>query len=77
MEYIINVNPKEASLLEDFLNKMKIRFTKIAEETSVVAEDCPPYNEEFVEKIYESERQIKEGKYTTMTMDELKDYLGI
>jgi hypothetical protein len=33
------------------------------------------YNPEFVEKILESKKQIKEGKFTVVKKEELKSFL--
>lgn len=59
--------PEESDALKAFANALKITF-KISKK---------PYNPDFVLKILESEKQIKEGKTTRVKRENLKKYLGL
>lgn len=74
--YHINIDKKDETFLEEFLNRMNIRFSKNGNET-VVAEDSVEYSKEFVEKILQGEKEIREGKGVKMTLDELKEFLEL
>ena len=39
--------------------------------TKLLVENKSPYNSEFVERILASERSIRAGKYTRITLDEI------
>jgi hypothetical protein len=56
----------QADALKAFLKALKIKFEFSDEVT---------YNPEFVEKIWESKKQIKEGKFTVVKKEELKSFL--
>lgn len=74
--YHINIDKKDETFLEEFLNRMNIRFSKKGNET-VVAEDSVEYSKEFAEKILQGEKEIREGKGVKMTLDELKEFLEL
>lgn len=74
--YHINIDKKDETFLEEFLNRMNIRFSKNGNET-VVAEDSVEYSKEFAEKILQGEKEIREGKGVKMTLDELKEFLEL
>lgn len=71
MEYQIETTPENLVLLEEFLHKMKIRFTKNTEKSMAVAEEKSPYNQEFVEKIKQGEKDLAEGKTRKLDLDNL------
>ena len=59
-------NKDELAVIKVFLEALKIKFefTKEAQ-----------YNPEFVEKIQESKKQITEGKYTDVKVENLKTFI--
>lgn len=64
----ITAHPKDKrqlTTIEAFLNALKIPFEKTKEES--------PYNPEFVAKIKKSQRQAKEGKTVTYTLEQLDE----
>ena len=64
----ITIHPKDKeqfSVVEAFLNALKVPFEKSKEES--------PYNPEFVKKILQGDKDIKEGKGRKITIDELND----
>ena len=64
----ITIHPKDEeqfSVVEAFLNALKVPFEKSNEES--------PYNPEFVKKILQGDKDIKEGKGRKITMEELND----
>jgi hypothetical protein len=64
----ITIHPKDEeqfSVVEAFLNALKVPFEKSNEES--------PYNPEFVKKILQGDKDIKEGKGRKITIEELND----
>ncbi len=55
-------------LIEFFLSK---------KDAVKVVEDESPYNPEFVKKIREAEKEIREGKVTRVTKENQKAFLGL
>ena len=51
-----------------FLKALKIKFIEVKSK---------PYNPDFVAKIEESKKQIKEGKVTSVPKEDLKNFLSI
>ena len=74
--YHINIDKKDETFLEEFLNRMNIRFSKNGNET-VVAEDSVEYSKEFVEKIERSKKQFENGQYKVLSLDEIDKMLGL
>ncbi|HUH52246.1 MAG TPA: DUF2683 family protein [Flavobacterium sp.] len=60
-------NKKQEVAIKQILKALEIPFKKTES----------PYNPEFVEKIKESEQQIKEGKVTRLTKENQKAFLGL
>jgi uncharacterized membrane protein (DUF106 family) len=61
---------KDASQIDAikaFMKALKIKF-EIADK---------PYNPEFVAKIKESEQQFKDGNYTRVKKEDLRNFLGL
>lgn len=58
---------EQAEALKAFAKALKLKF-EIKES---------PYNQEFVTKIEESQKQAKEGKVTHVRKEDLKDFLGL
>lgn len=58
-------NKRQLTIIEDFLKKLKIPFEKI--------EDESPYDPEFVKKIMQGDKDIKEGKGRKVSMEELNN----
>ena len=56
-------NKKQVELIEEFLKKLKVPFEKDKDES--------PYNPEFVKKILQGDKDLKDGKGRKVTMDEL------
>ncbi|MEO5649527.1 MAG: DUF2683 family protein [Ginsengibacter sp.] len=64
----ITIHPKDKeqfTIVEAFLNALKVPFEKSKEES--------PYNPEFVKKILQGDKDIKEGTGRKITIDELND----
>ncbi|WP_432672325.1 DUF2683 family protein [Flavobacterium sp. SM2513] len=59
-----NVKKKDLPIFESLAKSLGFEITK---------KEDKPYNPEFVKKILDGEKEIKEGKGITMTMDELHD----
>lgn len=55
---------EQISVIKAIIKAMKIKFEVTKEEKS-------PYNTEFVEKIKRSQKNFKEGKGRSVTLDEL------
>jgi hypothetical protein len=72
MKYTIEVSPYESSFVEEFLNRMKIKFSKSSNEENVVNEDKEIYNKDFVEKILQGEKEINEGKGILVDFSDLE-----
>ena len=62
-------NKEQVNALKAFMKAFKIKFEVGKEEV--------PYNSEFVAKIAESEQQYKNGSYTTVKKEDLKEFLGL
>jgi len=62
-------NKEQIIALKAFMKALKIKFEVGKEETI--------YNPAFVAKITESEQQYKNGNYTTVKKEDLKDFLGL
>lgn len=58
-------NKKQVALIEGFLNDLKVPFEKI--------KDKSPYNPEFVEKILQGDKDLKQGKGRKVTIEELNN----
>jgi len=63
-------NGEQLQAIKAVLKAMKIPFEKLKAKES-------PYDPEFVKMIKESEQQVKEGKVTYLSMDELAKTLNI
>ena len=64
----ITIHPKDKeqfTIVEAILNALKVPFEKSKEES--------PYNPEFVKKILQGDKDIKEGTGRKITIDELND----
>ncbi len=59
---------EQENALKAFIKALKIKF-EIASEK--------PYDPDFVAKIEESRRQVKEGKTTRIDKNHLKEFLGL
>lgn len=62
----ITVHPKnkeQLTVIEAFLKNLKVPFEKSKKES--------PYNPEFVKKILQGDKDLKEGKGRKVTIDEL------
>lgn len=59
---------EQINALKAFMQALKIKFEVSKEES---------YNAEFVEKILESQKQVKEGKVTRVKKENLKEFLGL
>lgn len=62
----ITIHPKnkeQVTKIEAFLNALKVPFKKSSNES--------PYDPEFVNKILEGDKDLKEGKGRRVTIDEL------
>lgn len=57
---------EQVSALKAFMQALKIKFEISKEET---------YNPEFVEKIFESKKQIAEGKFTEVKAENLNSFM--
>jgi len=67
--FTIHTDDKEhLNALKAMLIALKVKFE--------VSED-KPYNHEFVAKINQSIKQVKEGKTTKLNMEELDSFLGL
>jgi hypothetical protein len=62
-------NKEHLNALKAVLKALKIKFE--------IHKDDEPYNPEYVSKILESKKQIKKGKSTKVTMDNLDSFLGL
>ena len=58
-------NKKQVELIEDFLKNLKVPFEKIKDEGQ--------YNPEFVKKILQGDKDLKEGKGRKVTIGELNN----
>lgn len=58
-------NKKQVELIEEFLKKIKVPFEKDKDES--------PYNPEFVKKILQGDKDLKEGKGRKVTIEELNN----
>lgn len=64
----ITIHPKDKeqfTVIEAFLKALNIPFEK--------SKDKTPYNPEFVKKILQGDKDIKEGKGRKVTIEELND----
>ncbi|MFM2393583.1 MAG: hypothetical protein RLZZ546_1565 [Bacteroidota bacterium] len=61
-------NEEQVKVLKAFLDALKIRFEFSKDEA---------YNPEFVAKILESKKQVKEGNVTRVKKENLKEFLGL
>lgn len=59
-------NDEQVIVLKAFLKALKIRFEFSKEDT---------YNPEFVKKILESKKQITQGKFTEVKLENIKDFI--
>lgn len=59
-------NPSQIDTISAFIKSMNIKFT-IAKKNKVKKQ----YNPEFVKKIKESEQQFKDGKFSTISLDDI------
>jgi hypothetical protein len=67
--FTIHTDDKEhLNALKAMLIALKVKFE--------VSED-KPYNPEFVAKINQSIKQVKEGKTTKLNMEDLDSFLGL
>jgi hypothetical protein len=67
--FTIHTDDKEhLNALKAILKALKVKFE--------VSED-KPYNPEFVAKINQSIKQVKEGKTTKLNMEDLDSFLGL
>ena len=67
--FTIHTDDKEhLNALKAMLKALKVKFE--------VSED-KPYNPEFVAKINQSIKQVKEGKTTKLNMEDLDSFLGL
>jgi len=67
--YIAHPQTDEQSrALKAFLHALKIKFEIPGEKS---------YNQEFVEKVLESQQQAKDGKVTRVKKENLKEFLGL
>jgi hypothetical protein len=67
----VTIRPKDQkqwNALKIIFEAMNVPFEK---------EEESPYNPEFVAKIKRSEEQIKEGKVTRITKENLQSFLGL
>ena len=62
-------NKEQVNALKAFMKALKIKFEVGKEET--------PYNPAFVAKITESEQHYKNGSFTTVKKEDLKEFLGL
>ncbi len=58
-------------------NKEQVNALKAFKIKFEVGKEEVPYNSEFVAKIAESEQQYKDGSYTTVKKEDLKEFLGL
>lgn len=68
---ILIAHPKtkeELKALKAFMEALKIKF-EMAKES--------PYDPEFVEKVLESRKQVREGEVTRVKKEDLKEFLGL
>jgi hypothetical protein len=67
--FTIHTDDKEhLNALKAMLKALKVKFE--------VSED-KPYNPEFVAKMNQSIKQVKEGKTTKLNMEDLDSFLGL
>ena len=59
--------PEQVNVLKAFVKALKIKF-----EITPVEK---PYNPEFVAKIKESQQQFKEGKFTSVKVEDFGKYI--
>jgi hypothetical protein len=59
-------NKEQVTVLKAFLEALKIKFEFSKNEN---------YNPEFVEKILESKKQIAQGNFTEVKMENLKSFI--
>jgi hypothetical protein len=59
-------NATQLNVLKSVMKALKIKFT---------IEKVKPYNQEFVDKIKRSEDDFKNGKYRTVKVDDLSNYI--
>lgn len=57
---------EQVSALKAFMQALKIKFETTSEKS---------YNPEFVAKIMESKKQIAEGKYTEVKLEEINSFI--
>lgn len=60
-------NATQLNVLKSVMKALKIKFT---------IEKVKPYNQEFVDKIKRSEDDFKNGKYRTVKVDDLSNYIN-
>lgn len=68
---ILIAHPKtidQVNALKAFMQALKIKFEVSKEEA---------YDPDFVAKIEESRRQVREGKVTRVKKEDLKEFLGL
>ena len=53
--------------ITDYLKELKVAFE--------TGDEDNPYNPDFVEKIKKSQKQYKEGNFTTVAQEDLEKYL--
>jgi len=58
-------NEEQATALKAFMQALKIKF-----------EVGKPYNQAFVNKIKKSKKQYEQGKYTTISKEQISQFLN-
>jgi hypothetical protein len=69
IQEVITVHPKtdeQLNALKAFMQAFKIKF-KVSKEES--------YNDDFIEKIIESKKQIESGNYTEIKQKEINSFI--
>jgi len=59
---------EQINALQAFMQALKIKFEVHKEES---------YDSEFVQKIFESRQQVREGKVTRVKKENFKEFLGL
>jgi hypothetical protein len=68
--FTIHTEDKEQlNALKAFMKALKIKFE--------MSNDDKPYNPDFVAKIEKSKKQIQEGKFTRVDINDLDKFLGL
>lgn len=77
ISYLCNDNYIMESIIIHPKNKEQVEAIKKFLKAFEVPFEPSPYNPEFVSKINESEKQIKEGKSIRVTKENQKEFLGL